>query len=207
MTAMTLNHVGFWDALAERYAKQPVADPGAWDTTLGRIRHYLKPTDRVLEIGCGTGSSALKLADAAADYVATDFAPEMIRIARGKAEDVEGLRFEVADTRLEGMDGPFDAVVALNLLHLVDDLDASLKRAHEVLDTGGLFISKTPCLARMWYIWPVIKAMQLLGKAPSLLYFTARGFDQRIRDAGFELIEVAEHNKGQRGHFVVARKR
>jgi hypothetical protein len=97
MTAMTLNHVGFWDALAERYAKQPVADPGAWDTTLGRIRHYLKPTDQVR---CGTGSSALKLADAAGDYLATDFAPEMIRIARGSFNIFcrTGAAFNLKDT-------------------------------------------------------------------------------------------------------------
>ncbi len=45
--------------------------------------------------------------------------------------------------------GRYDAVLAMNLLHLVPDIDATLARAREMLSPGGLFISKTPCLGEM----------------------------------------------------------
>ena len=51
---------------APKYAKSPIKDVPAYEYTLGRTRSYLKPTDAVLELGCGTGGTALKLADAVA---------------------------------------------------------------------------------------------------------------------------------------------
>ena len=52
----------FWDGIAEKYAKRPISDMAAYEYTLGRTRSYLKPEDQVLELGCGTGSTALLLA-------------------------------------------------------------------------------------------------------------------------------------------------
>ena len=56
----------------------------------------LRPTDRVLEIGCGTGSIAIRLAPHAGEWTATDFSPEMLRIARAKPAP-KNLRFVLAD--------------------------------------------------------------------------------------------------------------
>ena len=51
----------FWDKAAAKYAKSPIEDIEAYNYTIGRTRSYLSPTDRVLEVGCGTGSTALLL--------------------------------------------------------------------------------------------------------------------------------------------------
>lgn len=196
----------FWDKLARRYAKQPVADEAAYAHTLERTRTYLGAEDHVLELGCGTGSTALKLADAVAEIVATDFAPEMIAIAREKAGP-DNVRFEVGDTALEGRaDASFDAVMAFSLLHLVLDLKADLRRIHAVLKPGGYFISKTVCLKAEWYFRPMIGLMRLLGKAPVVHFYAPDALDAQIAAAGFEIVETGEHNTKTRGHFVVARK-
>ena len=198
----------FWDGIAKRYAAQPVSDPDAYALTLERTRGYLKSTDHVLEIGCGTGTSALKLADACAKITATDYAPEMIAIAREKGAEVPSVAFELADARLGDFEaGQFDAVLAFNLYHLVDDLETALNRAHAVLKPGGHFITKTPCLGGAWHLRPVIGMMRLFGKAPYLQYLRPDNWDAQIEAAGFDIVETAEHNKQTRGHFVVARKR
>jgi cyclopropane fatty-acyl-phospholipid synthase-like methyltransferase len=47
----------FWDRMAERYAKRPVANEDAYRKKLEVTRSYLEPDMQVLEFGCGTGST------------------------------------------------------------------------------------------------------------------------------------------------------
>ncbi|PTB95944.1 class I SAM-dependent methyltransferase, partial [Thalassospira xiamenensis] len=43
----------FWDKAATKYARKPVRNQSAYAETLDRTRHYLRPDQNVLEIGCG----------------------------------------------------------------------------------------------------------------------------------------------------------
>lgn len=52
----------FWDRIARKYASDPIKDTAGYERTLARTRELLTHTDTVLEIGCGTGTTALKLA-------------------------------------------------------------------------------------------------------------------------------------------------
>ena len=76
----------FWDKLAEKYARQPVADEEAYRTKLRVTQSYLRPDMEVLEFGCGTGSTALVHAPFVRHILAIDFSTKMLEIARGKAE-------------------------------------------------------------------------------------------------------------------------
>jgi cyclopropane fatty-acyl-phospholipid synthase-like methyltransferase len=49
----------FWDKRAEKYAQRPLADQAAYEKKLEITRRYFNPDSVVLEIGCGTGSTAL----------------------------------------------------------------------------------------------------------------------------------------------------
>ena len=76
----------FWDRHAPKYAKQPIAEPTAYEEKLRRVTALLRPTDHVLEVGCGTGGTAQHLARFAAHVTATDLSGEMIRIAKARSE-------------------------------------------------------------------------------------------------------------------------
>ena len=49
----------FWDKIADRYSKSPVADEESYQRKLQVTREYLRPDMKVLEFGCGTGSTAI----------------------------------------------------------------------------------------------------------------------------------------------------
>jgi ubiquinone/menaquinone biosynthesis C-methylase UbiE len=207
-----VNDAKFWDRIARKYAADPIADMAGYERTLEQTRHYLKGDETAFEFGCGTGTTALKLAPFVARIVATDISGEMIAIAREKAqaEGCANAAFEV--TRPEAVpwpDGSFDVAFGFNVLHLVDNREAALRGVHRLLRPGGLFISKTPCLKEMNPLIRIaVPLMQLVGKAPYVTIFSAADLEREISAAGFEIIELARHaSRGKDARpFVVSRR-
>jgi ubiquinone/menaquinone biosynthesis C-methylase UbiE len=203
----------FWDKIARKYAADPIEDMAGYEGTLARTQALLSPAQRVLEIGCGTGSTALRLAPSTGQFVATDVSAAMITIAREKlaAAPQSNLAFEVADADAPAGHGLYDVVLAFNVLHLVADLDAALASAAAALAPGGLLISKTACISEMNVLVPtlLLPLMRLVGKAPPVLCFAAPALEAAIARHGFEIVAVERH--GTKGKdirvFIVARKR
>jgi ubiquinone/menaquinone biosynthesis C-methylase UbiE len=200
----------FWDKSAARYAADAIKDISGYERTLERTGELLSPNDRVLEIGCGTGTSALKLASLVRSIHATDLSSEMIAIARTKAEAANqpNLSFAVAPADTDFSE-TFDAVLAFNLLHLVSNRPAVLHQAFSALKPGGYFFSKTPCLAEMNpLIRLAVPLMRAIGKAPHVDFFDADDLEQDIERAGFSVIERGRHGsrRNEPRIFIVARK-
>ncbi len=201
----------FWDKIARRYAANPVKNLPAYRATLARVREYLGAEDKVLEIGCGTGSTALTLADAAKHITATDISPGMIEIAREKLakSSASNVAFEVAPVVDDAFAREsFDAVLGFNILHLVEDLDAAVDRAHALLKPGGLYITKTPCLGEMSPLLRLaIPVMRFFGKAPGVVkVFTKAALERAIKGGGFEIVEARAFEGAPNNWFVVARR-
>ena len=203
----------FWDRIARKYAADPIADMAGYEATLRRVQALLSDTQDVLEVGCGTGTTALRLAPCTRQLLATDVSAGMIAIAREKlaAHAMPQLSFAVADADAPGLgQATYDVVLAFNLLHLVSDLDHALKLAVQALRPGGLLISKTPCIAEMNPLIPylALPLMRAIGKAPHVLCFNAPQLQSAIIRQGMEIVSIERH--GTRGKdirvFIVARK-
>ncbi len=203
----------FWDRIAPKYAAEPIADMAGYEATLQRVQALLPPDAHVLEVGCGTGSTAMRLAPFTGSMLATDVAPGMIAIARQRlaAQPVPQLGFAVADADAPGLgQGTYDVVLAFSMLHLVDDLDHALELLVQALRPGGLLISKTPCINEMNPLIPrlALPLMQAIGKAPQVLCFDAQHLRSALVRRGLEVVSVERH--GTRGKdirvFIVARK-
>lgn len=211
----------FWDGVAEGYAKSPIGDVAAYEYTLGRTAAQIKGMDRVLELGSGTGSTAMRLAPGVTHYIASDISGKMCAIGEGKAraKGINNIKFIRAEVRDTTIDGSYDAVLAFNVIHLLEQPQAVLERIHGLTKPGGLFISKTICMperfdllsGRTWKLRLMmhiaLPVMQLLGKAPPVAITTIAEMEQMITDAGFDIIETGNHPAKPPSRYIVARKR
>ncbi len=202
----------FWDRTSGRYARSTISDLAGYERTLERTRELLKSQDRVLELGCGTGSTALRLAGSVQSYLATDISTGMIAIAEQKLATaaVPGLSFRVATVEALAPEVRFDAILGFSYLHLVRDLPGTLKHIRGLLAEGGLFISKTPCIGDMnplvgYAALPVMRALRL---APYAAVFGAAELKELVSAAGFQILDVENHaSKGKHWRpYIVARK-
>ena len=203
----------FWDKAAESYAKSPIQNMEAYNYTLERTRTYLSATDRVLEVGCGTGSTALLLAPNVDQIIASDISSKMIGNAQQKAKESNASNVQFVAENIFGdaiSNGPYDAVLALNLLHLIHDIDGAIQRIHGLLKPGGVFISKTVCKPgkgapfKFRFLRLVVPVMQLLGKAPFVRFMDAQELEDLVSSHGFRVLESGDHPAPSR--FIVAQK-
>ena len=203
----------FWDNAAENYAKSPIDDIEAYNYTLDRTRTYLSSTDTVLEVGCGTGSTALLLAGNVKRIVASDISAKMISIATKKAQDegISNVEFVAADLFDDVLsEGQYDALLALNLLHLIEDTSEAIGRIHRLLKPGGTFISKTVCKPdkgaplKFRFLRLIVPVMQMLGKAPFVRFMAVDEFERLVTSHGFKILEAGNHPAPSR--YIVAQK-
>lgn len=204
MTA--LKNQRFWNKFADRYAARPLKNIPAYEAMLAEVASRLKDTDTVLEIGCGTGGTAIRLAPSVRQWTATDFSSEMVRIAKGKPSEGNVI-FVVSDASNAFDGGPFDVICAFNVLHLVDDLLGMLTSIHAHLKPGGKLIGKIWCFGDMKLsLRALFTVLQLVGLFPATTTLSAVQLRQALRDAGFEIIDERVFGEYRQNPYIVARK-
>ena len=173
-------------------------------------RKHLSASDNVLEVGCGTGTTALLLAPSVKQIAASDISSRMIEIAREKAvtQGVENVRFDRGTLFDEDLEkGAFDVVMAFNFLHLLEDISGAVHRVHELLKPGGLFISKTVCLAEQSRLLSLFLAvMKALGLGPYVKRLKVAEIEDIIASTHFEIVETGLYPPSPPRPFIVARK-
>lgn len=198
----------FWDKVAPRYAKSPIRDEKSYQKKLAVTQGYFKPDWSVLEFGCGTGSTALIHAPHVREIVATDVSPRMLEIAEGKARDagIGNISFRQGTLESLALEAEsFDAVLGLNILHLLEDVEAAIARVHALLKPGGVFVSSTALVGELKVYWRMlIPIMQVLGFAPHVSRFDKPALVAMLVDAGFAI--DYEWQPGRESVFIVAKK-
>ncbi len=164
-----------FDALAPEY-------DAAWTSGLigqfqrrsawGEMLSVFRAGDRVLELGCGTGADAARLAAAGVRVHATDISPEMLRLAQERLES-SGLSSQVTyeliavehlgTTRTPGLfDGAFSNFGALNCVEDMRGAAASLAR---LVRPGGkvllCFMGRFCLWETAWYLFHLRPAKAL----------------------------------------------
>jgi 2-polyprenyl-3-methyl-5-hydroxy-6-metoxy-1,4-benzoquinol methylase len=200
----------FWDRFAERYAKKPVGNQVLYQKKLEVTQKYLKSDMHVLEFGCGTGSTALVHEPFVKKYNAIDVSPKMIDICKQKmtGQVTRNLCFScLAFESVMCDEGTYDAILAMSILHLINDPEEVIYKVFGLLKPGGVFVSSTTCIEETmaWfkYFAPIGHAMRLL---PKVQVFSKKKLEIMLLNAGFEIdYRLETHNKKD-AHFLVAIK-
>ncbi|MDD5334581.1 MAG: class I SAM-dependent methyltransferase [Rhodoferax sp.] len=201
--------VKFWDRIAARYSRQPVADEAAYEKKLQVTREYFRPDMELLEFGCGTGSTAMAHAPYVKHILATDISSKMIEIAQAKADagHIKNITFKcsaIAD--FSAPDRTLDAVLGLNILHLLDNKEEVIARVHQMLKPGGIFVTSTACLGdTMKFLKLVAPIGRFLGFLPLVKVFTTGELVTRLTEAGFGIDYQWQPGKNK-AVFIVAKK-
>lgn len=199
----------FWDRVADRYSRRSISDEATYEEKLRITAEYLRPEMRLLEFGCGTGSTALIHAPSVRQIHAIDVSKNMIRIARTKASamDIRNVTFAcTAIEELELRDESFDAALGLNILHLLDHWREVLVRVYRLLKPGGVFVSSTACIGdSMNFLRWVLPVVSFTGLIPKVKVFKQSDLNEALVKAGFEIEHHWQPGKNK-AVFVVARK-
>ena len=172
-------------------------------------RFFIPPDRTVLEIGCGTGGTAIGHAPFVRHIRAVDFSERMLEIARERASaaGIENVSFEQADiTALSTPDEAYDIVLGLSILHLLKDPDMVIDRVFGMLKSGGRFVTSTACLGDTMKLFELIAPVgRALGLLPQLNVMTTEQLVAKFRNAGFEIAHQWQPGRGK-AVFVVAQK-
>jgi ubiquinone/menaquinone biosynthesis C-methylase UbiE len=136
----------YWSQHAETFDEEPdhgLTDPQVRAAWVNRLRAWL-PTGRtrVADLGCGTGSLAVLLAQGGAEVVGVDLSPAMIDRARRKADIAAvAVRFAVGDAANPDLAvGSFDAVLCRHVLWNLPDPVSALTRWVRLLRSEGRLV-------------------------------------------------------------------
>ncbi len=200
----------FWNFIARRYAKSPVANEEVYQLKLAATRRHLKPDMHLLEFGCGTGSTALLHAPLVRHYTAIDVSCNMLKIANSKLTDTNIKNLDFKQSPIEEWTAPdegYDVILGLSILHLLNDPDAAIEKAHRMLKPEGLLITSTVCIeGKMPVMRHILKLGHILGLLPKLVFFARRDLETRINQVGFSTEFVLKEAESTDSRFLISAK-
>ncbi|HPF87074.1 MAG TPA: class I SAM-dependent methyltransferase [Candidatus Limiplasma sp.] len=144
------------------------------------LNRYIRPGDKVLDIGGGPGRYALWLAEKGCEVTLLDLSPENVNFARARAAAL-GLRLHAVEgdarTADDTVKGPFDHVLLMGpLYHLQDENDRrhAVEASLRLLRRGGnLYVSFINIYANLIYAMKFEPTIILDQAESSLQYLDA----------------------------------
>ena len=119
-----------------------------WDTGISppELIEFIQthPPGRAIDLGCGTGTNVIILAQAGWDVTGVDFTPRAIKLARQKLKkaNIRAKLFVKDATKLQGINGPYDLAFDLGCFHGIpqDGKVKYLEGLNHILAPNGFWL-------------------------------------------------------------------
>jgi len=182
----------FWDRIASKFDKIEKNDI-SYKIFIEKAKEYIKADDTILDFGCGTGLICNEIADNVGFIHAIDISTKMVEISKNKASlrKIKNIDFErttIFDEKFKL--GSFDAIIAFNIFHLLEEPQKYFQRIHQILKPGGLIISSTPCMSEAYLLNSVLKLFSFIGLTPKLNSFTSSEMEHLLLNESFKTVEL-----------------
>ena len=105
----------------------------------GMIYEYLKPDDKILDIGIGTGLSATAFHKAGLGIYGLDYSDEMLKACKQKNIAIDLLQFDLNNTPLPYQTNFFNHISANAVLYFIPKLDALFYEISRILKKSGIW--------------------------------------------------------------------
>ncbi|MEE3715442.1 methyltransferase domain-containing protein [Tumidithrix elongata RA019] len=177
-------------------------DNWGWNKPAGKIRwqrrlNYLSQAledkhGTVLEIGAGSGTFTVALAEIFSSLTAIDICADLLEIARSKQPSVNLLCMDAHN--LTFPNDQFEAIIGCSVLHHLD-WDLALQGFFEKLKPGGVIRFSEPNLLNPQIFVqknvPFVK--RYVGDSPDEYAFTVWQIERSLKKAGFSQIKVVPY--------------
>jgi ubiquinone/menaquinone biosynthesis C-methylase UbiE len=130
-------HAQQWDAIRSLHVPETAVEAAIEGLLVGR------DLGRLVDIGTGTGRMLALLGATARSATGIDRSPEMLRLARAKLSEMDGLTFDLQQgdiTRLSLPEGSADTVIVHQVLHYLPAPELAIREARRILDPGGRLV-------------------------------------------------------------------
>jgi ubiquinone/menaquinone biosynthesis C-methylase UbiE len=182
----------YWDKLSPGYDQMIEKQWRIYRISLlDKIFNDVNAEDTVLEVACGTGLVALKVAERASKVSGIDISAPMIDEAEKKMreKDLDNVEFFVEDAySLHFGNDIFDMVICNNALHNMKYPQKALSEIKRVLKPGGRFIGVIVGFGESPKFNMLYAILKLLVRFPVFHKFNLNKMVDMIRDYGFSIV-------------------
>ena len=168
---------------------------------LGRLVEIAspKPDWRVLDIGTGTGHTALALAPLVREVVGLDLTEQMLVEARKLADEREigNVSFQVADVHQlpREFDGSFDLVTCRRAAHHFSDIDCALSEMVRTLRSGGLLLIDDRSVPEEDWVDETMHRLDVLHDESHVRQYRVSQWIELLEKAGLSVETVDPYTK------------
>ncbi len=161
----------YWDEAAASFDNEPdhgLRDPEVRDAWIELLKNWLPSTPAaILDVGCGTGSLSVVLAELGHQVTGIDLAPAMIALAQAKAAaHGSSIAFHVMDAAVsQFLPRQFDMIICRHLLWALPEPAQVLQRWTDLLRRNGRLM----LIEGYWKTGGGLHAQQIVDILPNSL--------------------------------------
>ena len=197
----------FFDKVSRRSKPEPNQTASK---VIGLSKELLEKDSYILDFGCGSGAITNKLAGDVRAIDAIDISSGMLEFAETQAENssidnINYIQTSIFDERFK--DGQFDAILAFNVLHYIEEMPKLIDRIEALLKPNGLFISSTACLReKRSLVGYLMLFLVKTGMIPRMYFYKRSELEALITTGSLQMIGAEKLSKLPE-YFLVTKKR